>query len=231
MSSDEHEEQLNLLQTITMEVAAAGDTRSALEIVLRRVCEKTNWALGQAWLPNKGKTFLEYGPVWLCGGPELADFRAASEKYQFRSGVGLPGRVWQTKTAAWIEDVRDDENFPRAEAAKALGLKSAVGIPILSGDEVIAVIEFFMREPRHESEQLVRVISAVAAQLDLVIERKFAAAELSRTSEILHSILSDMGDAVIVADREGSLLVFNPAAEQMFGSKAGQVGLAQWPRQ
>src|ERR1700751_5237561 len=107
----ESEEQLNLLQTITMEVAAAGDLRSALEIVLRRVCEKTSWALGQAWLPNKQKILLECGPVWLCGGPELSDFRMASEENQFPPGIGLPGRVWQSKAPAWIEDVREDANF------------------------------------------------------------------------------------------------------------------------
>jgi len=230
MSSDEHDEQLNLLQTITMEVAAAGDIGSALEIVLRRVCEKTNWALGQAWLPNKQKTLLECGPVWLCGGPELADFRATSEKNQFPPGIGLPGRVWEAKAPAWIEDVREDPNFPRFAAARALGLKAAVGIPILSGDQVIAVIEFFMREPRNENEQLVKVIAAVAAQLDLVMERKFAAAELSRTNEILHSILSDMGDAVVVADKDGSFVVFNPAAERMFGQGATQTSPAEWPQ-
>src|SRR5215470_4666719 len=230
MRSEEHDEQLNLLQTITMEVAAAGDVGSALEIVLRRVCEKTNWALGQAWLPNKQKALLECGPVWLCGGPELGDFRAASEKTQFPAGVGLPGRVWESKAPAWIEDVREDPNFPRFAAARALGLKAAVGIPILSGDQVIAVIEFFMREPRNENEQLVRVIAAVAAQLDLVMERKFAAAELSRTNEILHSILSDMGDAVIVADKDANFLVFNPAAERMFGQGATRTPPTEWPQ-
>ena len=41
------EEQLSLLQTITIEVAAevaaASDLASALEVVLRDVCEKTGW--------------------------------------------------------------------------------------------------------------------------------------------------------------------------------------------
>ena len=45
-------------------------------------------------------------------------------------------------------------------------------------------------------------------------------AELSRTNEILHSILSDMGDAVIVADKDENFVVFNPAAERMFGAGA-----------
>ena len=139
---------------------------------------------------------------WFCGEGDLQAFRVASEAIQFKPGVGLPGRVWESKQPAWIEDVRQDPNFPRSTAARTIGLKTAVGIPILSGDKVIAVIEFFMRESRSENEQLVRVIVAVAAHLDLVMERKRAADELSRTNEILRSILSDMGDAVIVADKE-----------------------------
>src|SRR4029079_12303987 len=121
-----------------------------------------------------------------------------------------------------------DPNFPRMPAAKAVGLQTAIGIPILSGGHVIAVIEFFMRESRQESERLVNVITAVAAQLDLVLERKRAAEELLRTNEILRSILSNMGDAVIVADSEGKFLLFNPMAEQMFGTGATTSTSQEW---
>src|SRR4029077_14990229 len=143
------EEQLSLLQTITMEVAAASDLWSALDVVLRRVCEKTGWVLGQAWMPNQDGTVLDCGPVGFCSGEgRLTKFRVASEGSHFRPGVGLPGRVWQLKRSAWIEDVTQDPNFPRTKAATKVGLKAAVGIPILSGDEVIAVIEFFLQESR-----------------------------------------------------------------------------------
>jgi PAS domain S-box-containing protein len=221
-------EQLSLLQTITMEVAAADHFSSALEVVLRRVCEKTGWVLGQAWVPNDDGTALDCGSVWFCGNGELRHFRAASEASHFRPGVGLPGRVWESKQPAWIEDVRDDPNFPRTATAKTIGLKTAVGIPILSGDKVIAVIEFFMRESRSKSEQLVTVIAAIAAQLNLVMERKRAEEELSRTNEILESILSNMGDAVIVADKDGKLLVFNPVAERFFGTRASESTPSEW---
>ena len=43
---------------------------------------------------------------------------------------------------------------------------------------------------------------------------------LRHQTDILTSILNSMGDAVIVADRDGKFLVFNPAAERMFGAGA-----------
>src|SRR5437773_9005210 len=135
-SYNQSKEQLSLLQTITMEVAAADHFSSALEVVLRRVCEKTGWVLGQAWVPNQDGTVLDCGAMWFCGEADLKQFRAASEESHFISGIGLPGRVWKSKQPAWIQDVTLDGNFPRNKAAAKVGLKAAVGIPILSRDEV-----------------------------------------------------------------------------------------------
>ncbi len=49
-------------------------------------------------------------------------------------------------------------------------------------------------------------------------------------AKILASIL-DMGDAVIVADRNENLLVFNPAAERMFGAGATAARANKWSEQ
>jgi len=364
------DEQLTLLQTITMEVAAASDLASALEVVLRDVCEKTGWILGHAWVPNQGGTALEFCSAWYCGDGELKPFRTTSEALRFKPGIGLPGRVWKSKQPAWVENVTSDPNFPRSDAARTAGLKTGVAIPILSGGTVIAVLEFFMRESREQNERLLNVIASVTDQLDLVrratrgeaearerqfltlansisqlawmadgqgyifwyndrwyeytgttleemqgwgwqkvhhpdevgrvverikvafatgepwedtfplrsktgeyrwflsralpifdadgkisrwfgtntditeqreleqalrvsrdeLERKVSdrTAELSRTNEILSSILSNMGDAVIVADKSGNFLVFNPAAERMFGKGAMHMPTADW---
>ena len=53
--------------------------------------------------------------------------------------------------------------------------------------------------------------------------------ELAGTNEILHTILSDVGDGVIAVDKDGNFLVFNPAAERMFGSGA-HVAPKEWSR-
>jgi PAS domain S-box-containing protein len=63
------------------------------------------------------------------------------------------------------------------------------------------------------------------------MERKRVEEKLSSTNEILQSILSSMGDAVIVADKNGNFLVFNPAAERMFGQGATQIASSEWSHQ
>src|SRR5215831_9063844 len=62
-----------------------------------------------------------------------------------------------------------------------------------------------------------------------IAERKRVEERLLKQTEILESILSDMGDAVVVTDKQGKVLVFNPAAERMFGSPATETAVAEWP--
>src|SRR5689334_11574553 len=87
----ESEEQLSLLQTITSELTTAEDLSSALEVVLRDVCEKTGWVLGHAWVPNEEGTGLDFVSAWYCGDGELKPFKEVSAASQFKLGIGLPG--------------------------------------------------------------------------------------------------------------------------------------------
>jgi PAS domain S-box-containing protein len=54
--------------------------------------------------------------------------------------------------------------------------------------------------------------------------------DLAQVNEILESILSNMGDAVIVAGRDEKFLIFNPAAQRMFGEGPTDITLADWSR-
>jgi signal transduction histidine kinase len=120
----------------------------------------------------------------------------------FLPGMGLPGRVWSSKQPAWIQDVALGANFPRLQVAGEVGLKAALAIPIVSGKEVLAVIEFFMPEPRREDERLVKVITAVAAQLGLVIERKRVEQTLRDNETVLresYDRIQDLAGRLITA--------------------------------
>jgi hypothetical protein len=108
------EEEVRLLQAITMDVAVAEDLLTALEVVLRRVCETTGWLLGQAWLPRPDGTAVDCCPAWFSSDGGVEEFRLGSVNSSYPPGVGLPGRVLTSKRAAWLKDVTLDDNFPRA---------------------------------------------------------------------------------------------------------------------
>lgn len=213
------QEEIDLLQTIVLDLGDAPDFRSALHAVLRRVCEKTGWILGLAWLPDAEKTELHHGATWPRKDHDdrLDDFRRASEQITLPLGVGLPGRVWSTRTAAWILDATTDKNFPRSDAARRSDLKTGLAIPILLKEEVVAVIEFYVHERRDEDESLIRLITVVAAQLGLMIQR-LRAEDALRTSEIRYrTLLRNAPVCIHEISEQRTLTAINRAGLKMLG--------------
>ncbi|MCC7541847.1 MAG: PAS domain S-box protein [Deltaproteobacteria bacterium] len=54
-------------------------------------------------------------------------------------------------------------------------------------------------------------------------------AKIREQTKLLRSILSSMGDGLIVADLNGKFLVFNPEAERIVGVGATPTSPEQWP--
>ncbi len=67
--------------------------------------------------------------TWHSPSMLLPEFEAISRGTSFRRGVGLPGRVWATSQPAWIPDVVEDANFPRAAIAAREGLHARIWLP------------------------------------------------------------------------------------------------------
>lgn len=196
-------EELRLLHLLTVALGKCESLSSALEIVLREVCKATGWALGEAWLPSPDGSVLEMGPIWHAPSNLLRTFAEGSTHYSFRPGRGLPGRVWSSGRPAWVTDVRRDLNFPRRRLARRAGIKAGFAIPVLAPDETIAVIEFFVFEQRQEDRRLIELVTAVAAQLGEIIQRRVAEEALKRSRYELeaetrerHRIARELHDGV-----------------------------------
>lgn len=61
----------------------------------------------------------------------------------FRSGEGVPGRVWRDARPAWIEDVRADRDFVRQAVARQLQLQDMYCVPVLVEGDVVGAFEYF----------------------------------------------------------------------------------------
>jgi PAS domain S-box-containing protein len=210
------EEELALAHELALAVAGAESTESALEAVLRGVCERTGWAIGQAWVLSPDGRTLVCSPAWHATSGRLTSFRRVTEALSFVPGIGLPGKAWELARPVWIRDARDDPGFERGLFAEAVGLAGGVAVPVLAEEEVVAVIEFFVREEREEDERLVALVSAVAAQVGALIRRKQAEEALQLSEEHFRAVANSAADAIVSVDAQGRVAYVNAAAERIF---------------
>ena len=195
----------------------AGDLSQAAPKILRAICENLQWPIGAFWLVDHGTQRLRCVATWTTGADAMNTFTVATAEATFASGVGLPGRVWSTGKAGWIEDVQDDSNFPRAAAARRAHVHGAFAFPICLEEETLGVIECFTHSLAAPDADLLRTMSTVGNQVGQFIGRKRGEAALldgqKRTGAILDSAL----DAIIGMDHLGMVTEFNHAAEHTFG--------------
>jgi signal transduction histidine kinase/DNA-binding response OmpR family regulator len=156
----------------------------AMPQILRTVGESLDWVLGARWALDREAGVLRCAEMWTTTARALEEFTEVNRRSAFPSGVGLPGRVWESGRATWIPDVTLDPNFPRAPYAIRCGLHGAFGFPIVGPSGFLGVMEFFSHEIREPEEDILRMFQAVGGQVGQFIERKQAESDLERAKAV-----------------------------------------------
>ena len=198
-------------------LADAPDLARAAAAILRNVCENLEWQVGALWLVDQDGQQLRCFSVWSNTATPVADFVRTTKEMLFQTGIGLPGRVWATGRAVWIQDVLRDRNFPRASVARSVGIHGAFGFPIRLGGDVLGVVEFFTYRVATPDSELLDTMSTVGNQLGQFIGRKRVETVVLDEQRRTRAILETALDAVIGIDDSGVITEFNPAAERLFG--------------
>jgi len=163
---------------------------STLEYCIKRICAHTGWPVGHLYLTSE-RYSLQLVPagIWHLDDPaRFETFRKITDVTPFNTGEGLPGRVIESGKPAWIIDVTKDPNFPRANLAKNIGVKAGFAFPILIGDEIVGVMEFFSSKAVEPDDKLLEIMTQVGTQLGRVLERKRAEEDIKHSHEQLRNL-------------------------------------------
>ncbi len=207
------EEEINLFHAITVAIAEADDFHTALNMVLHKVCESTGWIYGEAWIPSPDGRCLNFAQAWYNSDEDLEGFVKQSETFTFLPGVGMPGRVWASGKPEWRHDATVDGNFPRAKICAEYDFKAAMSVPVIAGNNVIAVLIFLVRKQQKEDERLIKLVSTVAVQLGAIVQRKKAEEELRRLSTVIDQSIN----IIFITDIKGTIEYVNPMFVQVTG--------------
>ncbi|MBE9077299.1 PAS domain S-box protein [Romeria aff. gracilis LEGE 07310] len=219
---------IRLLQDLALAISQAADFEAAISLILRQVSETYGWAYAEAWIPDSEEGLLKCSPVFyscsraqagLCDCSPWDCFRRLSETLTLRPGVELAGRVWASRQPEWQVDVTQDPEaaFLYRSVSEDCGLKTRLGIPITADDQVLAVLIFCKLEVAQVDQTLMANLSAAAAQLNLVMQRKRAEDDLFKEKELAQVTLNSIGDGVIATDARGRIQYLNPIAQSLTG--------------
>jgi signal transduction histidine kinase/CheY-like chemotaxis protein len=176
-ASERHLAAQNVTTYVLVESATLAE---AMPRVLEAVCKSLDWIMGVRWSVDPQAHVLRCAEMHVTPPRLLQEMVEVNRRVTFPHGVGLPGRVWSTGRAAWIADVVNDPNFPRAAAAAKDGLHGAFCFPIIGPGGFLGVMEFFSTEIREPNAAVLALFEGIGGQVGQYIERKRAEAELER---------------------------------------------------
>lgn len=199
----ESQQRLLLLQRITDGANQTAEIETALHVAVTEICRHMDWSFGNALLVSGQGDTVTGCDVWYAADPDVMfPFVEASRGVSFGKGAGLPGRVLMDVRPHWIDDVMVDPNFPRVAAAAQCGLAAACAFPVMVGDEVAGVLEFYARRLIVPDHDLLGIMGQIGTQLGRVIERDRARRRLIH--DALHDAMTRLPNRTLFMERAES---------------------------
>lgn len=218
---------LKTLQNVAIGSNEAKNIDEALMVGVEEVCNFTEWSIGHVFHYNEESNRLISSKIWhLSNEEEFSFFKNESDGFSpVADSTSWIGVVYQTATPHWIFNVDKEDTFLRKKAAKKCGVKAAFAFPILIGEEVVGVMEFFSKYEREPDNELLNAMATIGTQLGRVIERN----RFASRARLLETVIASANDGVVITkadniEEPGPEIIFvNSAFEKITGYSAKEV--------
>jgi len=208
-------EQMQALEhKISRSLAEADSPSTALRGAIRTVCETEGWECGRYFRWDEKSGTLHFADGWGIEEETVQEFLAKSRGLSYAPGVGLAGRVWQSRQPIWVSDVAQDTRVAQTVLARDVRMRGAFVFPIISEGKVIGVLAFTSREVRQLEDRLMQAISLIGGQIGQFMQRKQQEEELRR----FRAAMDVSADVILLVDPENLRYVdVNDAACRALG--------------
>ncbi len=223
-----------MLLRILSEVSATLDLNRALKRTLGLLNEAVGAEQGTILLLNPEDSMLYYRAGYGYVSEQEVEMEM-KQRRGFRIGEGLAGWVAAHREAVLVEDLAKDPRWVPTQTSREH--RSAVGVPLMVGENVLGVLMVFHRQPGFFNEESLNLIKAIAGQVSVAINNanlyelireqserlgqlyRQQAEEASRSQAILESV----ADGVLVTDAANRISFLNHSAERILGVEASRI--------
>jgi PAS domain S-box-containing protein len=130
----------------------------------------------------------------------------------------LSGDVFQSRAPLAVEDVAADARLAAADPIVAAGYRAYLGVP-LSGHEgaPAGVLAVYARRPRAWRSEEIEALQALAGNTSAALANAELYSRVSLEKERSVAILANIADGIVAVDRDGRVVLWNAAAEEITG--------------
>ncbi len=194
---------------ISMAVTQGTTLQETLQQCAQTLTDKLDVAFVRIWTVNEEANLLE--------------LQASAGLYTHLDGPHgkIPigqfkiGKIAQEKIPHLTNSVVGDPRVHDQEWAAREGMVAFAGYPLLVRSHLVGVIGLFARH--NLTDACLQTLSTVANEIALGIDRKRAEMALRESEDKLARILECALDAIVTFDNNRHIVLFNSAAETMFG--------------
>ncbi|GAA3147195.1 hypothetical protein GCM10010466_42750 [Planomonospora alba] len=184
---------------VAQALAEAASAEQAACNVIGAITRALGWVCGEYWRTGPGGARATRTGSWVRPGRDLSVFTGRN-LMTVPAGQGLPGRVTASGRPVWIRDLRTEpESLVRDRQAREAGLRTAVGLPVRSGDRVLAVLTFFTDTVEEPDADLLDLLGGACAHIGRYMERRRAedlALALTASRRRFDQVVAQLDDLV-----------------------------------
>jgi PAS domain S-box-containing protein len=201
--------------SITQILAESTDSNECTFAITSLLGITFGWDLGLLWVVDDNSLQLRCNSAW--NSINATQFESVSRKRAFAPGEGLPGRAWLERQSIWVNDLRNEMNFPRNSVAQLEGIRSGVAFPLYAQSGVLGVLELFSRDSKVPDQQLASFFYYLGGQIGVFLERARIRSEMKSLDAELRLLASGSADAVLTIDENSTILYANAKVRELFG--------------
>ena len=164
---------LELLETTASAANQVENSEEAFKQALENICQFLGWQVGAYYRVENNETrAVSSELLYVTDEEKFGYFKGLVDGRVFNSGEGLPGLTLAKGRPVWIENVYETSEFKPVRDTETRTLYSGIGLPILVGDVVAGIMEFFSTEPTTTDPEVLDVLNQVGTHLGRAFERE-----------------------------------------------------------
>jgi PAS domain S-box-containing protein len=137
-------------------------------------------------------------------------------------GTGrLAGEILQARAPVVLSDAGADGRLIADDPLLAAGYRAYLGVPLVGAEGGLqGVLAVYQRRPRAWREEEVEALTALAGNTSSVLSNAELYQRVAVERERSYAILGNIADGIVAVDRDGNVVLWNTAAEQITGVPA-----------